>query len=160
MVLEELQKKVEKLQKTQQMILLMREREAKLIAQNAQMNIGLDVDETEDTMKFNKSDDNEVQDPTTKATVNPPKPTVQKGFVPPTFKKPAPIQKRISDESKSSAEKKPKNSDPQSPSMQTPKVLTADIYDKFTEAGLATYSKFIEDNPNVTVNATTRAFLI
>lgn len=139
-ILEELQRKVEKLQLTQQMIMELKAKEADLTIQNLELAHGLELPEVEDEVEMESQSENDDEESDTSATtsIN----TSQKKTL---KKKPTAMQKRMSSENK--PVKLQKTHDLRMSNV--PKMVTKEIYHKLNETAIAQYNKFANANPKV-----------
>jgi hypothetical protein len=147
--LEELQQKVKKLQEQQRLIQLYKEKAESLAAQNLELTqkLGLDISQFEqydsqidDEQCSSASVYNERQLRSKTTTPGPKKPQ--------PFTSTPIIQKRNAEENKLKNDKKPKNSDITSPSMQIPKKLTADMITRFDVDSMKQLNQFRANHPN------------
>jgi hypothetical protein len=139
MVLEELQRKVEKLKKTKQMIQQLRQQESELLTQNSEMAYGLEFTDDDSEMQFESENEDESDSQT--VITETPLENEQKKTTSVTEKL---NQKRVSVENRSFSPKKYdlRNSN-------APKIVTAEIHNKFNEATITQYNKFVTANPRV-----------
>jgi hypothetical protein len=148
-VLDQLQQKVKKLQEQQKMIILYKQKISKLEAENSAMSQEAGLDENQ-LLELSSDDEEELPVASyldrqlrnrSSQSVAPAKPTV------PAVQ--STVQKRNAEVTKIKSDKKPKNSDLNSPSMQVPKKLTAEIIAKFDVETMKQYNYFKTKNPSV-----------
>jgi hypothetical protein len=151
--LEHLQLKVKKLQEQQRMILLFKEKAEQLEAENLELTQSMGIDESQ-FEQFEMQIENEQNSAgpayrerqlrSRTSTLS----HLKKPYSQPTTSTPT-IQKRTADEVKIKMDKKPKNFDSNSPSMQVPKKLTAEVIARFDVETMRQLDQFKSKNPNV-----------
>jgi hypothetical protein len=145
LILEELQRKVQKLKQTRQMIQELRKQEAELITENSDLAFGLEFDAPEeDDMEFDSNCDgddvvNNISTPRPSSSMV----TITESQQTHTDTPP----KRTVAEIKSATEKKQRNYELRNTNI--PKKLTEEVYNKFNETDAAQYRKFVNANPKV-----------
>jgi hypothetical protein len=147
--LEQLQLKIKKLQEQQRLILLYQEKVETLEAQNLELTQTMAIDDSQyDELGSQLEDDLNSTEPVygerqlrSKST-----PIQKKSQLTPST---TIIQKRNAEETKTKTDKKPKNYDLSSPSMQVPKKLTAEVISRFDTETMKQLNQFKAKNPSV-----------
>jgi hypothetical protein len=148
LILEELQRKVEKLKQTRAMIQELRQQQADLITQNSELAYGLEFNDFEDDeMESNLIEEDDIVESQI-TEINTPRPsnlttTISESQQTST----GTIQKRTVAEIKAATEKKNKNYELRSTNI--PKKVTEEMFIKFNETDAAQYRKFVKANPKV-----------
>jgi len=148
MIVEELQRKIEKLKQTRAIIKKLREEQEELLTQNSELSFGLEFEvpeENETDFDSNDDDDDEALDTSQSTTTSTPLPknltsTASKqqhtGAIPKT---------KI--DIKLATEEKIKKYELRNTSV--PKKVTSEMLNKLNETDAALYKKFVNENPKV-----------
>jgi len=148
--LEKLKLEMEKLEKQQRLIIQYKEKIELLKVQNLELTQSMGIDENQ-LEQFEIPIEEEHS--STSSIMNTRQlrsrtPTQRKSMSQPITSTPTVIQKRNAEDSKKIMDKKPKSSDPSSPSMQIPKKLTAEQIAKFDAETTKQLNQFKAKYPN------------